>query len=83
MNIELLKKRKHELCGWTRPSDAYVSHDDLAIILKLIQKSLPVTKERIQIEKMKLALTQLPIDAYRPFLDAIIQMYAKITGVDT
>jgi hypothetical protein len=74
MNMELIRKRKRQLCGESVTLPYIDIKEDLAAVLKLTMEHKPVTRKEITLTKMNAALPLAP-DWFKPFGDAVIEMY--------
>ena len=78
MDMSAIKKRRRELCGVSRPSDAHICYDELAIIFSLTCKGIPATRRNVLIEWMKIVLKEMPESVYKPFWEALMEIYKEL-----
>ena len=73
MNIQLLEKRKRELCGIRKEMKRFDMTDTLAAITQLSIEHKPISERAILIAKMEGLLDTVP-DNRRPFCEAILRL---------
>lgn len=76
MNPFAIRKLKLKICGESRESNAQISRDELAVMMKITLRGQKVTNELILIEQMKTNLDLMSRnDTMRPFCQAIYNLY--------